>query len=375
MGNLLDYYKGVNQDLESKGKTPAFKITQKGDLYTIAYMHGGIDFSDESARMARGLTLDKEGKIILRGFNKFFNYHQLNDYDNYTQDFKDQYANVHFEEGKWYPFVEKMDGSLIILGVYQGQLITGTTSSIENDYTQFANDYFNHLEGKEDLIHYLEERGFCACFEWIGPQNRVVVSYPEEDYVSLALIEKETGVRHQLDSEHLDFVNRFGFTTPEIHEFTFPQIQDFMHTATGLEGFVLENQYGNLIKFKTDDWFKASRTYSIFFGFKITKEKIRVLINAYFDDTLDDLQGHSQIGDDLIKTVVPPIKELEEEIYQLYVKLSHNYPEVNQLKKQVGLGDYPGLVKSRIFSLIQGDTTVNQKQREQYLRYLKDKVE
>ena len=37
----------------------------------------GVDFNNSLYRQARGLTLDLNGKVILRGFEKFFNWKQL----------------------------------------------------------------------------------------------------------------------------------------------------------------------------------------------------------------------------------------------------------------------------------------------------------
>lgn len=65
-------------------------ISQNNELYTIKYKHGGVDFSDELLRNCRGLTLDNNGNVITRGFQKFFNYKQLEDYEDYTEDFKEK---------------------------------------------------------------------------------------------------------------------------------------------------------------------------------------------------------------------------------------------------------------------------------------------
>ncbi len=68
-------------------------ISQNNELYTIKYKHGGVDFSDELLRNCRGLTLDNNGNVITRGFQKFFNYKQLEDYEDYTEDFKEKGLN------------------------------------------------------------------------------------------------------------------------------------------------------------------------------------------------------------------------------------------------------------------------------------------
>ena len=63
-------------------------------LFTFKYAHSGVDFRDTTVRNARGLTLNQDSEIVTIGFEKFFNYKQLEEYEQYDDDFKDKYSRV-----------------------------------------------------------------------------------------------------------------------------------------------------------------------------------------------------------------------------------------------------------------------------------------
>lgn len=368
-GSLLGYYQAVNDELERNGLSIWYKINYNAilDLYTVSYLHGGVNFTDERARMARGLTLDKDGKIILRGFNKFFNYQQLEGYDRYSDSFKDEFSRVKFIEGKGYAFYEKLDGSLMILGAYKNKLLVSTTSSIDNEIAVYGSRYFNGRTDSKEIYQYLDERNLCACFEWIGPNNRVVVEYDEEDFISLALVNKETGKQHQLDRVHQEFAQKFGLTIPKKVIYTYEEIAKIMKEDVDIEGFVLRNHKGNLIKFKTDEWFKKSNRFSIFYS-GLTQATVRTLVEAYIEDDIDDLLSYKGDAHVLINKVVEPLKQLEREV----LAVVNNYPKPYTKDTLISISklDIETNIKSGVFSYINTGEILTHKQVPRLVNYV-----
>ena len=131
--NLLERYK----ELQEKENSILIAYKKETGLYTIKYLHAGVDFTNKLYRDARGLTLDENGNIIIRGFEKFFNYKQFDNknYYNYPEEFVNQYTKVNADLNDELTFIEKLDGSLILLSVYKDEFIAATTSSSYNDYT------------------------------------------------------------------------------------------------------------------------------------------------------------------------------------------------------------------------------------------------
>lgn len=99
---------------------------------------------DEVTLMCRGLVTNEQGKIVARGFSKFFNIEE----EKYT-------PTENFEV--W----EKMDGSLLLVFWYEGQWITATRGSFTSDQA---------IKGAELLKKYNTDimfRHLTYCFEII----------------------------------------------------------------------------------------------------------------------------------------------------------------------------------------------------------------
>ena len=218
-----DFYRELNARLieeeESNGAITVKEVDYDGNLSTFSYIHGGLDFSDRRVRLARGLTLDNDDNIVLVGFEKFFCNNQLGaERDWVTEEFANEFSKIQ-DHGNKLECVEKKDGSMIILGVYKDELITSTTSSINNVISNYALSYFNSLDNKDAIKDYLVEQNACFVFEYVSPVNRVVVDYESEDFVLLAQISKETCTEVEIE-------NDFGFARPEVFQYTYEELQN-----------------------------------------------------------------------------------------------------------------------------------------------------
>lgn len=251
------------------------------NLSTFSYVHGGIDFRDERVRLTRGLTLDENNNVILVGYSKFFCNNQLDNRD-IEEDFKEQYAVL--QDKEIYHCREKLDGSMIILGVYQNELICSTTSSVDNEYTREILPKFKSLSFVNELKQYLLDRNSCFIFEYISPLNRVVVEYDKTDFVLLDEISKDTFKRINID-------NDFNFTRPHEYYLSKEEINNMVENSQNFEGYVIENNYNNYIKVKSNWWYDNKNiTTDIFFSNKLTKNIIKAIIQNI--DNLDELYSY-----------------------------------------------------------------------------------
>ena len=94
--NLLEKYKHLQRTNLSRNQDMQLGIAYKKEngLTTVKYLRSGVDFTNPLYRNARGLTLDLRGNVIVRGFEKFFNWKQLKEYENYSKEFKEQYSEL-----------------------------------------------------------------------------------------------------------------------------------------------------------------------------------------------------------------------------------------------------------------------------------------
>jgi len=132
---------------------------------------------DDVTRKTRGLIYADSGEVIARPFEKFFN---LND-ERHPETCE---ANL----PKSLPIVtEKMDGSLGIYYSYEDQFGIATRGSFTSHQAIWATEWIKKQDWR------IEASGHTYLFEVIFNENRIVVRYPFEGLVLLAIVEIETG--------------------------------------------------------------------------------------------------------------------------------------------------------------------------------------
>mgnify|MGYP003603226911 CR=1 FL=1 len=293
------------------------------DLYSVTYLHGGVNFADPYIAMARGLVLDKDGNIILRGFSKFFNYLQLHA-EHYKKQYTDEWVNEHdnflsTNKDKKYHAIEKLDGSLVLMGEYKNKAILSSTSTT-NQETELLSIAYENLVNKnknltERILNYCKKTGQTLIFLYIFPANRIVVEYENTDYVLIGIVDNYTGT--YMSQDDLDSIAmEFGFTRPKRYIKTLQELTTDQKILKNHEGYIVFNEYGNLIKFKTDDWFSGSDQSDLFFGTTITSRKVLIILDAYIDDKIDDLyarqnQNKELADSDVIGKVIKSINYIE----------------------------------------------------------------
>ena len=159
--------------------------------------------------IARGLVVTEGGMIVARPLPKFFNDYEL----------KGSIPSGPFE------VYEKLDGSCIIMGFYDGKPFFCTRGSFTSEQSIKAEEIYYKKYRDVQLDH-----AYTYCFEIIYPKNRVVVNYGEvTDLFLLAKIHTATGIEASITNtgfkcvqkvdhcesierlKQLDEVNKEGF--------------------------------------------------------------------------------------------------------------------------------------------------------------------
>ena len=260
-------------------------IDPHNPLFTFKYKHAGVDFHNILTRNARALTLDKNGTIVTIGFEKFFNYKQLG--EEYDDDFRYECCEVHTTKPitAW----EKLDGTLIVLGVYQGKFVASTTMSTKTDFSINAQHYFESHPNADKIKQYMIDHDLCFMFEYTSPENQIVVPYEETKYTFLGARKRDIYDHRVVRLVDAD-INALGLCAAHSITMTFDELVAYQHTNTTSEGFVVENDYGRLVKFKTNYWFEQShKMFGFFFGDPYSKSKRILLADAIRNDTIDDI--------------------------------------------------------------------------------------
>jgi RNA ligase len=196
---------------------------------------------DDITIQCRGLILDEEGNVIGRPFKKFWNYDE---------------PEVVIPNGTPKIF-KKMDGSLIIVIKYDGEVIVATRGSFVSDQAKMANELLlknNFLFG---IINSVDNE-FTYLFELIGKDNRIVVAYPENELILLAVVTNCSGVEHNLhyygDYTSIKVVEEYA---AEWNENTIKTLQEL--NIQNEEGFVLKWDNGYRVKIKFADYFRLHK--------------------------------------------------------------------------------------------------------------------
>lgn len=278
---------------------PEFVLLDKGDYQVIDYVYMDKNtFEYPELMECRGIKFCRDGLILARPFRKFFNYG---------------------EQGSDLPLhrphviTEKLDGSMIHPVLIDGRLYLHTRKG-HTDVAKKAERFVMSSERKYgELCRAAIRSGYTPIFEYIGPENRIVLRYDEEDMQLLAM-------RHMILGTILDFgdVRAMGvtFNVPvvEIKNFQLKgQLEVFLTHARGLkdaEGYVVYYDDGYMVKIKADDYVLKHRALD---DMSSKKKVVALCAQGFMDDvlgTLDDadrdelLEFNDEIQGEITKMVM-----------------------------------------------------------------------
>jgi len=175
-----------------------FYVMDKGSHWTIDYVFQGRDtFRPNPAhgkkaetfarlrRECRGLKFHRDGRLMARPFHKFFNLFETEETQPHALPLTEALA------------VEKLDGSMIHPALLPEEGLVLMTMQWRSPIARQAEVHaFVPSKGYEDLCRTLLAQGLLPVFEWCSLQHRIIVAYPEDRLVLLA-------VRHQTEGHYL----------------------------------------------------------------------------------------------------------------------------------------------------------------------------
>lgn len=230
------------------------------DGYTVFdYLYVGENtFDNPVARECRGIKFDSKGNIIARPFHKFFN---LNETD-----------ETKFENQDWSkPFVvmNKWDGSMIHPALVNGEFVFMTRKGV----TDVALQAMKECEYDKDKMIDMLKDGFTPIYEYISPNNKIVIHYPEPKLIPI-------NCRYMTTGQYLSNRQPDQFTNKKWH---IDELLTSVKTASDIEGIVIQSfNPPRFIKFKADDYVALHRVLDE------TAHEKRVLA-LIMDDKLDDV--------------------------------------------------------------------------------------
>lgn len=196
---------------------------------------------NDITKMCRGLVYDEEGNVVVYCMGKFYNHSEADGIPVY-------------EKGKLGPYTiyNKMDGSLIQVAKWKGNLIVTSSGSFQSTQAVKATELI------QPFVDKIKE-GRTYIFEYIAPSNRIVIDYG--DKVSLTLLAvRDTGTGEEYDISLEDD----SFEKVESVDKTLEEVEAELSIAEYInkEGYIALFVDGSRVKLKYDRYCELHKVIS-----------------------------------------------------------------------------------------------------------------
>ena len=262
------------------------------------------------------LNDDNTGELVSLPFEKFFN---LNENP----------ITTNVDLSKTVEISEKADGSLISTFINgNGEVDVKSRTSLESSQAVAAYELLHENDRLLKEVQDLELLGYTVIFEYVSPKNRIVVHYPDDRLIVLAVRNRLTGEYIPLD----ELTNYRELRNHAIRKVECENVIEFINsisTIEGIEGYVLLLEDGLRIKVKTQWYLERHRLRD-----NLTNP--RNLGLAIINQKIDDLR--TILSDD--KDNLAIIEHNEHKVREIYHYVSTNVENFYQENKKLSRKDY-----------------------------------
>jgi len=255
-----------------------FKVVQYA--YGLASLKDFLDpapgiLNGVNALELRGLTFVEQPDGTWKKFLMLHKFFGLNQTDGYMyKDVKDKdILEVSIKE----------DGSMIrFIDLPDGTIHPKTKFNLDCDQTLAASYLVNKSRSLSDFIKESLSLRRAAIFEFVSPENRVVVEYKESELILLQLRDELTGEYIPIHDDHL--VKKYGIKCSQTLSpiKTLEEYMELAKTEVGYEGWVISLP-GQMLKLKLDEY------YDLHGIFTSLSDKENCIVSLVLGSTSDDL--------------------------------------------------------------------------------------
>ena len=271
-----------------------FIVVDKDTYTVINYVMAGNDtfppVTDRNTairRECRGLIFDKAGHVISRRLHKFFNVNE-----------REETLAENIDISRPHIILEKLDGSMITpIPFYIGNdrvFRWGTKMGVTEIAMQAEEFVAKHPQYTE-FAELLYDRSQTPIFEWCSRQNTIVIDYPEDRLVLVAVRHINTGAYWSYD-QLKTYGESYNIEVVKQYPGTLETMETLLSQATtleGAEGWVIRFDDGHMLKVKGQWYVNLHRVKS-----DLSSEK--GVLNIIFNQTIDDLKPF-MMKEDLIR--------------------------------------------------------------------------
>lgn len=270
-------------------------------------------------RECRGIIFDSSGKIISRPLHKFFNVFE-----------KEESQPQHIDLSLPHIILDKMDGSFIRPFIVRDRLLWGTKMG-ETDVAVNAEEFVSKNRNYIEFAYWAISENYTPIFEWVSRKNRIVIDYPVDNLVLLAVRHNNTGKympyggMSVYGSEfNVPVVKNYGSFLEETGDIT--RFIEEVRSQTGKEGYVLRFADGAMYKIKCDEYCALHRSKDI-------ASSERNIIQVILDNQIDDLKS-LLLEEDLVR-----VNEIETKFWEAVKRNVDKYTKIYNHAYEISSGD------------------------------------
>lgn len=258
------------------------------------------DIGGAIRREARGLIFAPDGRLISRPYHKFFNIGEKEETQPHLIDLSQPHK-----------VLNKLDGSMVRPLIINDRIAFATRMGLSDQANQ-ATEWFYGDAYDSDLDDWIRAQisyGQTPIFEWISPENRIVIHYEHPQLVLTALRDNLSGryAWHPCPSrpDWLNMVEEYGSIDRSLEHYISAVRNDPIR-----EGDVIRFQNGHMVKAKADLYVQMhSAADAVRFEHKVAE--------MAFNGELDDLYPVlSDVEHARVKTIERTFWELYHAKYQ-----------------------------------------------------------
>ena len=298
----------------------------------------------------RGLTFvfNEDGSLFNRYvlLEKFFNLNQVPDsLYSVVKNYKIKFVN------------NKEDGSIAsFIKLPNGKIIGKSKMGFDNDQADGINRVYKTNKEVKSLVDWSLDNNIVPVFEYVAPNNRIVLRYPSEELILLRLRDNVTG-KHIDIRDHLDKVGTIRVAPFEDEIKDLDQLIELTATQVDKEGSIVtcEDEHGR------DFFFKIKTPWYMSLHGLLTDDLYRehIIIGYILDDKIDDILGQipedekeahiriNKIVDIVKKSISDKVSEIEKD-YRQYVSMNISKKDyaINHRKNNPNFGFVMNVVKA-----------------------------
>jgi T4 RnlA family RNA ligase len=282
--NIPSYEECV--DICSSTDSAFYETKTEVDGYSISLFNYRLasfnDFNNKKNKELRGLAFvfNKDGTLYKRFIllEKFFNLNQVPEtLYSVVKNYKIKFIS------------NKEDGSIAsFIKLPSGKIVGRSKMGFDNDQSNGINKIYNTNPDVKKFVDWCLSQDIIAVFEYVAPQNRIVLKYSEEELILLRLRDNKTG-KHIDIRDHLDKIGSIKIAPFEDDIKDLDHLIELTVTQVDKEGSIVtcEDEWGR------DFFFKIKCPWYMERHGLLTDDIYRehIIIGYILDDKIDDILG------------------------------------------------------------------------------------